>query len=142
MNIGYRRYSGPAFLDATNVKSKRGAYLEKRIALYKALVDRGHTVTIINNGEKFSHYDLIMVEFGSLNYMFHPKDIDFSNEVLKSGKAVFILDDPDMMPKELHGTPVWVNAKNLEACMKKWKDKQFEYFPIAGIQPIASFKKK
>lgn len=136
MNIGYRRYSGPAFLDATNVRSKRGAYLEKRIALYRALVERGHTVTIIQNGDDFSAYDLIMVEFGSLNYMFHRKDIDFSNLVLQSKKVVFILDDPDMMPKELYKAIVWANATDLQACRHKWKGKEFEYFPIAGLQPI------
>lgn len=142
MNIGHRRYSGPAFLDATNVRSKRGAYLEKRIALYRALVERGNTVTIINNGDDFSVYDLIIVEFGSLNYMFHKKDIDFTNQVLLHKNVVFILDDPDMMPKELYGATVWANAWDLKACQKKWKDKTFEYFPIAGLQPIAEPKKK
>lgn len=138
MNIGYRRYSGPVWLDATKVKSKRGAWLEKRTALFRRLTERGNTLTIIKNGDDYSQFDKILVEFGSLNYMFHRHDIDFSNEILKSGKAIFILDDPDLMPKDIFGAPVWVNAE-AEACQKKWHV-PCETFPVYALQDMKPSK--
>lgn len=136
MKIGYRRYSGPCFTDATKVKSHKGAYLAKRIALLEALKGRGNEVTILQKGDDFSSYERIFVEFGSTNYMFHKPDIDYSNEILKSGKAIFFLDDPDMMPKELFGARVWVNA-DAYLCSKKWKI-TCEYFPVSALQPQRS----
>lgn len=135
MKIGYRRYSGPVYLDATKVKSKRGAWLEKRIALFQALAERGNTITILKNGDDFSEYDKILVEFGSLNYLFHKPDIDYSNKILQSKKAIFILDDPDLMPKNIFGADVWVNADAYE-CAKKWKIHGISSFPIYGLQNI------
>ncbi len=135
MNIGYRRYSGKAFLDAEKVTSKRGAWLEKRLALIDFLKKR-NTVEIIENGTDYSKFDKILVEFGSLNTMFYADDIKFSEEILASGKAIFLLDDPDLMPKYLLENPtipIFVNA-DAEKCSKYWKRGNFESFPVYGLQ--------
>lgn len=138
MNIGYRRYSGKAFTTAEQITSKRGAWFEKRMALLSQLARRSNEISFIENGQPYDSYDIVLVEFGSLNTMFYKEDIDYSEEILsKAKKVVFILDDPDLMPmsmlKKHLDVPIWVNA-NPKKCSRYWKRGDFKEFPIYGYQ--------
>lgn len=138
MKIGYRRFAGKAFVVGDKVTSKRGAWLEKRTALFKTLEERGNEVTIIKNGDEYTGYDIILMEFGSNNYNFYKEDIDYSTEILRTQKCIFILDDPDLFPevvKENGFKPIfWVNA-DPQICQRYWCV-VCEHFPVFGLQEM------
>lgn len=137
MNIGYRRFSGKAFLSSDGVKSKRGAWLEKRTAFVKFLRSRGHSVEIIEGDgtfySKLYSYDLVFLEFGSNNRLFYKEDIAISFEVANKAKqCIFLLDDPALAIKELSHLTWWVNG-DVSCCSKHFKV-QCEFFPFSSLQ--------
>jgi hypothetical protein len=108
MKIAYRRMSG-AIGTSQLETGTRGLWFEKRGALYRALVTRGHTVDYVNRMTRYSQqleepkfdartHDLLMVEFGSNNERFNGKDLDRTREMVDqhAGPIVFICDDPDL----------------------------------------------
>lgn len=140
MKVGYRRYSGPLYLSTEGVKSKRGAWLEKRIAFIEALEERGHTIEYIKNGDPFDQ-DVVFVEFGSLNKMFHKEDIEYSEQIAKTRPAIFLLDDPDLMPRSFKNfQSIWLNG-DAKACRAFWRHPNLVSFPFFGLQKPRSATK-
>jgi hypothetical protein len=119
-------------------------WYEKRLALLAALRNLGHTVLFLSRPTQYSKHeyimgqpedcDLILMEFGSDNEQFYGEDILPSRQMLATRKCIFLLDDPELMPKEAQQAErIWVNARNMEAVKEKWGSK-CEYMPFAAIQ--------
>ena len=108
MIIGYRRVSGK--LPLTNdEKGARGTWLEKRLALIASLEARKHSFRYLSeptaNSEAVGYQklpyepcDVLMLEFGGANLMFHQKAWNETFEIIKKyqGKIIFLCDDPDL----------------------------------------------
>jgi len=109
VKVGYRRVSGKIGL--TNKESGvRGAWVEKRVALFKNLLDFGYRIipmseptdpTKDDGFTSFSTYqecDVLMLEFGGTNLQFYQKYWDTTIEMIKShtGRVIFLNDDPDL----------------------------------------------
>lgn len=142
MKVGYRRYSGKAFLSGDKVTSTRGAWLEKRIAFVELLKSRGHEVTVVKTGEPMQSFDVLFVEFGSDNAVFYGDDIEYTKKLIEAeqGKIIFICDDPELFPKlnPFYIDHYWVNAENELACSKHF-GVPCESFPFYGLQETQSF---
>jgi uncharacterized protein YceK len=109
LKIAYRRMSG-AIGVTTKEQGTRGLWWEKRRALVDFLTQRGHEVSYFNRMTKqsasfarpltppISHYDILIVEFGSSNKQFYGKDLDATIGICNSfrGPKIFINDDPDL----------------------------------------------
>lgn len=107
--VGYRRVSGKIGL--TNKENGvRGAWVEKRVALFKNMLDFGYRIIPLSEAtdatkddgfETFSNYqecDVLMLEFGGTNLQFYQKYWDKTVEMIKShkGRVIFLNDDPDL----------------------------------------------
>lgn len=108
--IGYRRVSGKIGL--TNKENGvRGAWVEKRVALFKNLmILNGYRIIPLSEAtdatkddgfETFSEYqpcDILMLEFGGTNLQFYQKYWDKTVEMIKAhkGRIIFLNDDPDL----------------------------------------------
>jgi hypothetical protein len=107
--IGYRRVSGKIGL-TDNESGTRGGWVEKRVALWAALMDRGHDVislsrftasteALIGLGvTRDNQYDVLMLEFGGTNLRFYGKDWAETVHIIRNhhGRIYFICDDPDL----------------------------------------------
>jgi hypothetical protein len=134
MKIAYCRMSGPIGLTSVETGT-RGLWFEKRKALVRALMLRGHTVDFVSRFTRFTAaaqepvrcnetHELLMVEFGSSNRQFYAKDLDAigATTVQHVGPIVFVCDDPDL-PYVWSGIPadrldrwtVWMNATRPQA---------------------------
>lgn len=109
LKLGYRRVSGKIGL--TNKESGvRGAWVEKRVALFKNLLASGYSIipfsaptestaadgfTSVN---QYTKCDVLILEFGGTNLQFYKKDWDKTVDLIKShsGRIIFINDDPDL----------------------------------------------
>lgn len=107
--IGYRRVSGAIGL-TSNETGARGAWVEKRRALWEQLEKRGYYVESLSRYSKATQaeigqpirsvadYDVLMLEFGGNNAVFNGKDWDETIEIVHahSGPVYFVCDDPDL----------------------------------------------
>jgi hypothetical protein len=107
--VGYRRVSGKIGL--TNKENGvRGAWVEKRVALFKNMLHFGYRIiplseptdpTSDDGFKSFDTYqpcDVLMLEFGGTNLQFYQKYWDKTVEMIKahSGRIIFLNDDPDL----------------------------------------------
>lgn len=107
--VGYRRVSGKIGL--TNKENGvRGAWVEKRVALFKNMLDFGYRIiplseptdsTSDDGFKSFDTYqecDVLMLEFGGTNLQFYQKYWDKTIEMIKAhkGRIIFLNDDPDL----------------------------------------------
>lgn len=172
MIIGYKRYSGPIGISGEE-SAFRSLWFEKRIALKKLLESRGHKVVFLSPptppskglypyppepGQKF---DVLMIEFGGTNFLFHRKDILETMDLIKnhSGKIVYINDDPLLVPPIIsktdrnggigqfvdHRWRIWLNAKtdkmNFHEALKMDPMVPIFDFPVASIMdPESGFR--
>lgn len=107
MRIAYRRMSGAIGVSEYE-QGTRGLWWEKRRALVKYLVERGHKVDFLNRMTKHSQfmktivspadYDILMIEFGSSNESFYGEDLELTRKYVNTfhGPKIFINDDPDL----------------------------------------------
>lgn len=107
--VGYRRVSGKIGL-TNNEEGIRGAWVEKRVALFKNLLSNNYKIKILSEltdptKAELSDYDLsykdcdvLMLEFGGTNLQFYQKYWDKTVEMINAhkGKIIFINDDPDL----------------------------------------------
>lgn len=134
--IGYRRVSGKIGLTA-NEAGARGAWVEKRLALWKSLDDRGYTVVPLSQftkatAELFNGWrpeivptEILFLEFGGTNVVFNGKDWEETISIVRNhtGRIFFICDDPDLtflwdrLPEEDWSRwTILVNAVEPENC--------------------------
>lgn len=107
--IGYRRVSGKIGLtDKEN--GIRGAWVEKRVALFKNLLNSNYKIIPFTEAtdptksdgfetfDSYQHCDVLMLEFGGTNLQFYKKYWDKTVELINQhkGKIVFLNDDPDL----------------------------------------------
>jgi hypothetical protein len=107
--VGYRRVSGKIGLtDKEN--GIRGAWVEKRVALFKMLLNYGYQIIPFSEAtdstkadgfktfDKYQHCDVLILEFGGTNLQFYQKYWDDTCEMIKQhqGRIIFINDDPDL----------------------------------------------
>jgi hypothetical protein len=108
--IGYRRVSGKIGL-TKNEAGIRGAWVDKRVALFKTLgydkyrikllsevteETKGDGVTVEDDN---TVCDILYLEFGGTNLQFYGKNWDKTIEIVKlhrGKKKVFVCDDPDL----------------------------------------------
>ena len=148
MKCLYRRFTGPSWQDATEIRGARGQWLEKRIAFIDTLRNRGHQVEIVKQNPGDSTYrdgdrttwddgDLIFLEFASINEKFHERYLDVTRAMLRdrAKDTILILDDPDLFPKKdpFIYKDVWVNAEDPEACAARF-GQPCTSFPVYGLQ--------
>ena len=107
--IGYRRVSGKVGL-TDNENGVRGAWVEKRVALFKKLLDNNYKIALLSQptdqteaeGVEFSTaykpVDVLILEFGGTNIQFYKKYWDATVEMINEhrGRIIFINDDPDL----------------------------------------------
>ena len=107
--IGYRRVSGKIGLTSKET-GVRGAWVEKRVALFKTLLEYGYHIiplsdatgaTIDDGFTTFSEYqpcDVLILEFGGTNLQFYQKYWDKTVEMITAhtGRIIFLNDDPDL----------------------------------------------
>lgn len=107
--VGYRRVSGK--LGLTSIENGyRGAWVEKRIALFKSMLNYGYKIIPLseateqtsNSGlQTYTHYqdcDVLILEFGGTNLQFYKNYWDKTVEMINAhkGQIIFINDDPDL----------------------------------------------
>lgn len=116
MVIGYRRLSGKVNLSDSDTGT-RGSWWEKRRALFSFIQGLGHTLEVLHTSTTPGTFDVLLVEFGSVNRLFHAKALLETQEIInrKHGRVVFLCDDPDMpMPWGMVHHPqnweMWANA--------------------------------
>jgi len=109
IKVGYRRVSGKIGL-TSNENGIRGAWVEKRVALFKNMLDFGYQVIPLSEAtdatkddgfETFDTYqecDVLMLEFGGTNLQFYQKYWDKTIEMINAhkGRIIFLNDDPDL----------------------------------------------
>lgn len=109
LKIGYRRVSGKVGLTSRE-DGVRGAWVEKRTALFKNLFalnyrivpfSQGTDITKAQGYKSYSVYqkcDILMLEFGGTNLQFYKKYWDETLAFIKAhqGRILFIIDDPDL----------------------------------------------
>jgi hypothetical protein len=107
--IGYRRVSGKIGL-TNNEEGIRGAWVEKRVALFKNLLDNNYKIKLFSEltdatkaelsdySTSYQECDTLILEFGGTNLQFYQKFWDKTIEIIKEhkGKIIFINDDPDL----------------------------------------------
>jgi hypothetical protein len=108
--IGYRRVAGKIGL-TKNEAGVRGAWVDKRVALFKMLGNLGHRIELLSNttdetkddgttiGNTDKLCDILYLEFGGTNIQFYGKDWNQTVEIVKRHKGkpkVFVCDDPDL----------------------------------------------
>jgi len=86
-------------------------------------------------------YDILFLEFSSCNYNFYKEAIDETNDILKTfkGRVIFLLDDPEIIPKIDREITVWANA-DMDYNLKKEfgykffkKELPIDNFPFHGL---------
>lgn len=107
--VGYRRVSGKIGL--TNKENGiRGAWVEKRVALFKNMLDFGYQIIPLSEAtdatkddgftsfDTYQKCDVLMLEFGGTNLQFYQKYWDKTVEMIKAheGRIIFLNDDPDL----------------------------------------------
>jgi hypothetical protein len=107
--VGYRRVSGKIGL--TNKENGvRGAWVEKRVALFKNMLHFGHQIIPLSEAtdatkddgfttfDTYQKCDVLMLEFGGTNLQFYQKYWDKTIEMIKAheGRVIFLNDDPDL----------------------------------------------
>lgn len=109
LKIGYRRVSGKIGL-TNNESGIRGAWVEKRIALFKNLLSSNYQIIPLSTPteatyadgftsfDSYTHCNVLILEFGGTNIQFYKKDWDKTIEIINShsGRIIFINDDPDL----------------------------------------------
>ena len=161
--VGYRRVSGKIGLTSRE-NGARGAWVEKRISLFKKLIEFGHRIIPLSEATEatkesniitFDGYqkcDVLMLEFGGNNLQFYKKYWDKTIEIIKlhKGKIIFLNDDPDLpflwklLPDENWSR--WIisaNAKNTEAVKNALKCPsgcRVVDFPMASGMPFEEFQ--
>lgn len=109
LEIGYRRVAGTIGL-TNNESGTRGGWVEKRVALWAALMDRGYLVTPLSRFTKNTaaivgankpvarDVDILFLEFGGTNLRFNGKDWAETVGIVRAhqGRVFFICDDPDL----------------------------------------------
>ncbi|CAB4124343.1 hypothetical protein UFOVP49_181 [uncultured Caudovirales phage] len=107
--VGYRRVSGKIGL-TNNEEGIRGAWVEKRVALFKSLLDNNYRIKILSEltdstkndmaeyNLSYQDCDVLVLEFGGTNLQFYQKYWDKTVEMINAhqGKIIFINDDPDL----------------------------------------------
>ena len=107
--IAYRRVAGKVGL--TNQENGvRGAWVEKRVALFNNLLETDNEILLLSTTTKATnnfgiehqqHYepsDLLILEFGGTNLRFYKNDWEQTISIIKQHKneILFITDDPDL----------------------------------------------
>lgn len=107
--IGYRRVSGKIGL--TNKENgTRGAWVEKRVALFRNLINHNYKIICFTEGTEetkkagykyssvYQYCDVLFLEFGGTNLQFYGKAWEQTLNIIKQhkGKIYFINDDPDL----------------------------------------------
>lgn len=154
MKIAYRRMSGSVgFSDQE--PGFRGAWLEKRKALFMLLQQRGHDIEVVGRLSKASGgvnlpwqppYDLLMVEFGGGNKIFNGRDLELTLKLAHEhhGPKVFLCDDPDLDfiwdELEIHfvgasGWFIWNNSLTAARLPKQPKDIPVYDYPFSWNVP-------
>lgn len=138
--IGYRRVAGKIGL-TNNEDGIRGAWVDKRIALFKKFFADGHRIVILSNtttstkdeGIVWQHnkpYDILCLEFGGTNLQFYGNDWELTTKYVHdhSGFVWFVCDDPDLsflwnlMPDEdWERWTILANAVNADATLQALK---------------------
>jgi hypothetical protein len=105
--IGYRRVAGKIGL-TNHEEGIRGAWVDKRIALFKKFFADGHRIVLLSNtttatkdeglDKQNEYFDILCYEFGGTNLQFYGKDWEVTLDYLKkhSGFVWFVCDDPDL----------------------------------------------
>lgn len=107
--VGYRRVSGKIGLTSKE-NGIRGAWVEKRVALFKNMLEFGYQIiplsepTDATKDDGFTSFDtyqkcdVLMLEFGGTNLQFYQKYWDKTVEMIKAheGRIIFLNDDPDL----------------------------------------------
>lgn len=152
MKIAYRRMSGAIGVTDAE-RGTRGLWWEKRKALFKELMMRGHEVSIVNRltepskhigaVDKFTALDcgLLIVEFGSSNTQFYGSDLEETKWLAENfkGPKVFICDDPDLpfiweWAKKPNEWTCWYNANLGKAIGKEPIGVKIVDFPFSSLQ--------
>ena len=137
--IGYRRVAGKIGL-TNNEEGVRGAWVDKRIALFKKFFAEGYRIVLLSNtttstknegvDEQKTFYDILCLEFGGTNLQFYGKDWQITVDYVKkfTGVVWFICDDPDLpflwnlIPNEnWERWTVLANAVNSDATLRALK---------------------
>ena len=109
MRIGYRRVAGKIGL-TNQEEGIRGAWVEKRLALFKSFQKHGHKVVCFSpctpqteekgmkGSEEYQPVDVLVLEFGGTNQQFYGDYWLKTIEIVKKhkGRIIFINDDPDL----------------------------------------------
>ena len=106
--IGYRRVAGKIGL-TSNEEGVRGAWVDKRVAMFKKFQADGHKIVLLsgttfetkNEGldkQNKEPFDILCLEFGGTNLQFYGKDWEETVRYVKGhdGFVWFICDDPDL----------------------------------------------
>jgi hypothetical protein len=108
--IGYRRVAGKIGL-TKNEAGVRGAWVDKRVALFKMIGNAGQRIELLSEtteetkndgttiGDLNKVCDVLYLEFGGTNIQFYGKDWNKTVEIVKRHKGkrkVFVCDDPDL----------------------------------------------
>lgn len=160
--VGYRRVSGKVGL-TNNEEGIRGAWVEKRVALFKNLLSNNYKIKILSEltdptKAELSDYDLsykecdvLMLEFGGTNLQFYQKYWDKTVEMINAhkGKIIFINDDPDLgFLWELLPNEDWsrwtvaanaVNCKEVGETLKCPEGVRVVDYPMDGGMEFAEF---
>jgi len=137
--IGYRRVAGKIGL-TNNEEGIRGAWVDKRIALFKKFFADGHRIVLLSSttdatrdeglDRQSDNFDILCLEFGGTNLQFYGKNWDLTIEYVKnhSGFVWFVCDDPDLsflwnlMPDEAWDRwTILANAVNADATLRALK---------------------
>ena len=138
--IGYRRVAGKIGLTSYE-EGIRGAWVDKRVALFKKFFADGHRIVILSNttestkgdGVEYQHkehYDILCLEFGGTNLQFYGNDWELTVKFIDRHKGFvwFVCDDPDLsflwnlMPDENWDRwTILANAVNADATLKALK---------------------
>lgn len=106
--IAYRRVAGKIGLTSYE-EGIRGAWVDKRIALFKSFFADGYRIILLSNttestkgeGVDFQRkepYDILCLEFGGTNLQFYGNDWELTAKYVDSHKKDiwFVCDDPDL----------------------------------------------
>lgn len=164
IKIGYRRVSGKIGL-TNNESGIRGAWVEKRVALFKNLLSSNYQIVPLSTPteatyadgftsfDSYSFCNVLILEFGGTNLQFYKKDWDKTIEIISEhkGRIIFINDDPDLpflwelLPNEKWSRwTIAVNATNPAEASKILKcppDCRVVDLPMANGMDFAEFSK-
>lgn len=107
--VGYRRVSGKIGL-TDNESGIRGAWVEKRVALFKSMLGKGYRLQVLSpttdetarhgvlGHNKYVNCDVLILEFGGTNWQFYGDHWLQTFNIIRNhcGPIIFICDDPDL----------------------------------------------